>query len=269
MVAEAAILGAIQALTEFLPVSSSGHLLLAPAFFGWRDPFLSGLTLSVALHLGTGVALLLALWRQWRWMLRGLVGRGADAPVARRILGGIVASTAVVAAIGYPLRHGFEATRGLGVVAVMLIVFGVLLALADRLGPARWTFESTRFTPWLVIGISQLIALIPGVSRSGITMTIGRGLGVEREAAARYSLLLLTPVVFGVGVLQLGSAAANGELGGQVAALVVGAAVAAGLGVLVVRGLLWFVARRGLWPFAIYRVVLGSVTLALMAAGII
>jgi undecaprenyl-diphosphatase len=269
MIAEAAILGAIQALTEFLPVSSSGHLLLAPAFFGWRDPFLSGLTLSVALHLGTGVALLLALWRQWRWLLRGLAGRDADAPVARRVLGSIVASTVLVAAIGLPLRDAFEGTRILGVVAVMLIVFGVLLALVDRFAPARWTFESTRFAPWLVVGISQLVALIPGVSRSGITITIGRALGIEREAAARYSLLLLTPVVLGVGVLQLGSAAAGGELDGQVAALAVGAAVAAGLGVLVVRGLLWFVARHGLWPFALYRIVLGSVTLALLAAGII
>ncbi len=266
MLPEAALLGAVQALTEFFPVSSSGHLLLVPAFFGWSDPFISSLTLSVALHLGTAAAAAVALWPEWRWLARGLRPGARDAPVARRVALGILISTLAVGAIGLPLRDTFAATRLPWVVAVTLIVFGLGLAVADRFGPTHWSFQSTSLVRWLAIGVSQLMALVPGVSRSGIALTTARTLGVDRLAAARYALMLLTPVVLGSGLVQLASAAAEGELRQNLAPLIVGAAVAAVVGALVVRALLWFVARRGLLFFAGYRIALGTATLALLVA---
>ena len=265
MLLEAVVLGAIQALTEFLPVSSSGHLLLVPSFLGWDDPFVSGLTLSVALHLGTALALALALWRDWWWLARGVFGYGPDIGIARRVGAALALSTLGVGAIGLPLKEAFEQTRLVWVVAVMLIVFGVILAAADRWGPSRRSFESVRLAPWLVVGISQIVALVPGVSRSGISMTTGRALGIERRAAARYSMLLATPVVLGAGLVQLVEAAAEGRLQGQLGPLLAGAAVAAVAGALAVRWLLWFVARHSLLIFALYRVALGAAALALLA----
>ena len=266
MLPEAALLGAVQALTEFFPVSSSGHLLLVPAFFGWSDPFISSLTLSVALHLGTAAAVVIALWSEWRWLARGLRPGASEAPVARRVALGILLSTLAVGAIGLPLRDAFAATRVPWVVAVTLIVFGVGLAVADRFGPTRWSFQSAPLARWLMIGVSQLVALVPGVSRSGITLTTARALGVDRPAAARYAMMLLTPVVLGTGLVQLAVAAGEGELQRNLVPLIVGAAVAAVLGALVVRALLWFVARRSLMFFAGYRIALGTATLALLAA---
>ena len=266
MLFEAVVLGAVQALTEFLPISSSGHLLLIPSFLGWNDPFLSGLTLSVALHLGTVLALALALWRDWWWLARGVLGRGPDIDTARRVALALVLSTLAVGAIGLPLKDAFEGTRLIWVVAVTLIVFGLILGAADRWGPNRRSFGSVRLAPWLVVGLSQIIALVPGVSRSGITMTAGRALGIERHAAARYSMLLVTPVVLGAGLVQLVTAAAEGHLQGQVGPLLAGAAVATVVGALAVRWLLWFVARHSLLAFALYRVALGVATLGLLAA---
>ena len=266
MLPEAALLGAVQALTEFFPVSSSGHLLLVPAFLGWSDPFISSLTFSVALHLGTVAAVIVALWAEWCWLARSLRPGDRDAPVARRVALGIVISTLTVGAISLPLRDVFVATRLPWVVAVMLIVFGLGLAVADRFGPTRWSFQSTPLTYWLTIGISQLMALVPGVSRSGITLTTARALGLDRAAAARYAMMLLAPVVLGSALIQLTAAVAEDELRQNLAPLIVGTAVAAVLGTLVVRALLWFVARRSLLFFAGYRIALGTATLALLAA---
>jgi undecaprenyl-diphosphatase len=254
---EAALLGAIQALTEFLPVSSSAHLLLVPEFAGWTDPFLSSLTLSVALHVGTALALIVVLWRDWWWLALGLLGRGTDVEAARRVMVAIVGSTVIVGAIAYPLRGVLADTRTMLVVSIMLIVFGIVLAAVDRWAPSRTQFDTTRLPAWFLVGLSQLVAMIPGVSRSGITMTVARGLGVERRAAARFSLLLLTPIVLAIGVVQLASSAGEPGTMVNVGPLVIGALVAALVGIVVVRGLLWFVATRSLLVFGVYRVGLG------------
>ncbi len=265
MLVEAALLGAIQALTEFLPVSSSAHLLLVPEFAGWTDPFLSSLTLSVALHVGTALALIVALWRDWWWLARGVLGRGDDIETSRRVAVAIAGSTVLVGAVAYPLRDALTETRTMLIVSIMLIVFGLVLAAVDRFVPARTMFETTRLPAWLVVGVSQLIAMIPVVSRSGITMTVARGLGVERHAAARFSLLLLTPIVLAIGVVQLASVAGTDGLESSAGALVIGALVAAIGGVIVVRGLLWFVATRSLLVFGAYRVALGIAALIVLA----
>jgi len=258
-------LGAVQALTEFLPVSSSAHLLLVPEFAGWTDPFLSGLMLSVALHLGTALALAVALWRDWWRLALGVVGRGDDPSVSRRVAASIVGSTVLVGVVAFPLRDALTETRTLLVASVTLIVFGVLLAAADRWAPTRTSFESTRLPIWLLVGLSQIVALIPGVSRSGITMTVARFLGVERQAGARFSLLLLTPIVLAIGIAELSAVAGTEALESVAGALVVGALTAGLVGVVVIRVLLWFVAAHSLAVFGAYRVALGAAALVVLA----
>ena len=265
MLVEAALLGAVQALTEFLPVSSSAHLLLAPEFAGWTDPFLSGLMLSVALHLGTALALAVALWRDWWRLALGVAGRGADAAVSRRVAAAIVGSTVLVGAVAFPLREALTEARTLMVASITLIVFGVLLAAVDRWAPTRTTYDSTRLPVWLLVGLSQLVALIPGVSRSGITMTVARLLGVERHAGARFSLLLLTPIVLAIGIVQFTTVAGTEAFESVAGALVVGALTAGLVGVVVIRVLLWFVATRSLLVFGVYRVALGAAALVVLA----
>ncbi len=265
MLVEAALLGAVQALTEFLPVSSSAHLLLAPEFAGWTDPFLSGLMLSVALHLGTALALAVALWRDWWRLALGVAGRGDDPAVSRSVAAAILGSTVLVGAVAFPLRDALIDTRTLMVASITLIVFGVALAAVDRWAPTRTAYDSTRFPVWLLVGLSQLVALIPGVSRSGITMTVARLLGVERHAGARFSLLLLTPIVLAIGIVELASVTGTETFESVAGALVVGALTAGLVGVVVIRVLLWFVAAHSLLVFGAYRVALGAAALVVLA----
>ena len=261
---EVILLAAVQALTEFLPVSSSGHLVLVPALAGWTDPFLTGLTLSVALHLGTGLALVIALWSDWVWMARAVVGKGSSVQLARRLLAALVGSTLLIGLIALPLRGWLATLRDPVLAAVLLIVFGIALAAADRLGASRRDLASTPLTIWVAVGLSQLAALVPGVSRAGITMTVARGLGVERPAAARFSLFLLAPAVAGAGLVQFADAAANGALPNDIPLLIGATLVAAVVGAAAVRWLLSFVARRSLTAFAIYRVGAGVLALILL-----
>jgi len=257
--------GAVQARTECRPVSSSAHLLLVPEFAGWSDPFLSGLMLSVALHLGTALALAVALWRDWWRLALGVVGREAGAAESRRVAVAIVGSTVLVGAVAFPLRDALTDARMLMVASITLIVFGVALAAADRWAPTRTTFDSTRLPVWLLVGLSQIVALIPGVSRSGITMTVARLLGVERHAGARFSLLLLTPIVLAIGIVQFTTVAGTEAFESVAGALVVGALTAGLVGVAVIRVLLWFVAAHSLLVFGAYRVALGAAAIAVLA----
>ena len=263
---EVFLLAVVQALTEFLPVSSSGHLLIVPALAGWTDPFLTGLTLSVALHLGTGLALVIALWSDWVWLARAVIGRGASVQLARRLLAALVGSTLLIGVIALPLRGWLTTLRDPVLAAVMLIVFGLALAAADRFGASRRDLTSTPLAIWVLVGLSQFAALVPGVSRAGITMTVARGLGVERPAAARFSLFLLAPAVAGAGLVQILDAVASGNSPGDIPLLIVATLVAAVVGAVAVRWLLGFVARRSLAAFAVYRVGAGAVALILLLA---
>lgn len=261
---EVLVLAAVQALTEFLPVSSSGHLVLVPALAGWTDPFLTGLTLSVALHLGTGLALVIALWSDWVWLARGVVGKGDSVALARRLLAALVGSTLLIGVIALPLRGWLTTLRDPTLAAVLLIVFGLGLAAADRFGTSRHTLASTPFALWVAVGLSQFAALVPGVSRAGITMTVARGLGVERQAAARFSLFLLAPAVAGAGLVQFVDIIGSGSLPGSIPLLVGASLVAAIVGAVAVRWLLRFVARHSLVAFAAYRVGAGALALILL-----
>ena len=261
---EVIILAAVQALTEFLPVSSSGHLLLVPVIAGWDDPFLTGLTLSVALHVGTGLALVVALWSDWVWLARGALGIGSSVHLARRLLAALVGSTLLIGLIALPLRGWLTTLRDPTLAAVLLIVFGLALAAADRFGASRRDLTSTPLGIWVAVGLAQVAALVPGVSRAGITMTMARGLGVERAAAARFSLFLLAPAVVGAGLVQLADAAANGTPPNDIPLLIGATLVAAVVGAVAVRWLLSFVARRSLALFAVYRVGAGVLALILL-----
>ena len=261
---EVLVLAAVQALTEFLPVSSSGHLVLVPALAGWTDPFLTGLTLSVALHVGTGLALVIALWSDWVWLARGVVGKGDSVALARRLLAALVGSTLLIGVIALPLRGWLTTLRDPTLAAVLLIVFGLGLAAADRFGTSRHNLASTPFALWVAVGLSQFAALVPGVSRAGITMTVARGLGVERQAAARFSLFLLAPAVAGAGLVQFVDIIGSGSPPGSIPLLVGASLVAAVVGAVAVRWLLQFVARHSLIAFAAYRVGAGALALILL-----
>lgn len=261
---EVVLLAVVQAVTEFLPVSSSGHLVIIPELFGWEDPMLTSITLAVALHLGTGLALVAALWSDWRWLVLGMLGNGPDVVVTRRLSLAIIGSTLLIGVIAIPLRDVFIGLRDPMLAATLLVVFGVVLALADRFGHHASSLRSTSLSVWLLVGAAQIVSLIPGVSRLGIAMTVGRSLGVDRAAAARFSLLLMGPAVAGAGLMQLIDALQTDEMIGNVWLLVVGTLVAAVVGTLTVRWLLVFVERHSLGLFALYRVVVGVVVLVVL-----
>jgi undecaprenyl-diphosphatase len=238
-------LGVLQGLTEFLPISSSAHLILWPRFFGWKDP---GLAFDVALHLGTlaGVALYFAkdLWR--------IVRRD------RRLLGLLVVGTIPAALAGLLLERQAEtAFRSPVLIACALILMGGALALADQWFSGRKTMADLTYLTALGLGIAQAVALIPGVSRSGMTITAAMLLGYSRREAARFSFLLSIPIIAGAGVLKVREI----FLAPDQAALAAGFGSAAVAGFLAIWGLLRYVQTRHYTPFVLYRWALGAFVL--------
>lgn len=275
------LLGVIQGLTEFLPISSSGHLILARWLFNWHLPEDAALRFDVALHMGTLLALLGYFWRDWvrlAWaVLRGLVARlrqpsperSADERRDERLAWLLVAATVPGAVFGAAGERFIEETlRQPSLVALLLILAGLLLLVADRTGRCHRPLEGICWADALVIGMSQALALAPGVSRSGITITAGLFRGLNREAAARFSFLLSTPITAGAGLLQLRTFLHTGLAPAEAASLVAGVASAAIVGVLAISFLLRFVRRYSLAVFAYYRLALGGMTLALVLLGI-
>ncbi|MBI5882850.1 MAG: undecaprenyl-diphosphatase UppP [Elusimicrobia bacterium] len=246
---QAAVLGIVQGLTEFLPVSSSAHLILVPRLFGWPD---QGLAADVALHLGTMAALLLYFWKDW-WRI-------LTEKDQRRLLGWLVLASVPAAVLGVLVKDMVEGSlRGEAPVAVTLIGFGLLLGWADRAGARTRTWESLDLETCLWIGAAQALALFPGVSRSGATITAGLLLGLKREDAARFSFILAVPIVFGAGVLEskhLGEIALTPAFWTAVLS-----AFAAGLAVIAV--FLRYLRNGSLLAFAVYRVALGAILLAM------
>ena len=193
---QAFVLGVVQGLSEFLPISSSAHLLLTRYLLGWAEP---GVAFDVALHIGTLVAVLWYFRREWLEMLlavgRLIRQRGARTPVERRALF-LVLATIPAGAAGFALADVADIyLRDPLVTSVTLIVFGVVLWLVDRFASKARTLESMRWTDALAVGVAQTLAFVPGVSRSGATMTAGRGLGFDRSAAAVFSFLLSMPII--------------------------------------------------------------------------
>jgi len=267
----AILLGIVQAVTEFLPISSSGHLILAPKLLG-AD--VSTLTFDVALHVGTLLAVLGYFWRDWlRIGAATLHDVRAEGVAVRQWsldarLGLLLALGTIPAVlVGLAFADWIEENvRDPLVVAAMLIVGGVLIGLADRWGALIGRLADMTPGRSVLIGCAQAIALIPGVSRSGATIATARALGFDRPTAARFSFLLSAPVVAGAGILKLGAAFAGDEVV-QWGPLVVGAATAAVVGTLVIRGFMGFMQRATLAVFVWYRIALGLAVIAAVATG--
>jgi undecaprenyl-diphosphatase len=274
---QGALLGIVQGLTEPLPVSSSGHLVLVPWLLGWPE---HSLTFDVALHMGTLAALLIFFWRDlvllvraWLPVRRSQVGLGivpaaaAGAVAAaldperrqqRRLGLGIVVGSIPAVLIGVLFADHIEANlRSPVLIAVLLIAGGVILAAADRVGTKRVELAEVDVTRALLIGLAQALALAPGVSRSGITLAAALFLGLTREAGARYVFLLGIPITAGAGVFQLRYLLRNGIPAGEQAAFVTGVLASLVVGILAIRFLLRYVRRHNLDVFVIYRIVLG------------
>jgi undecaprenyl-diphosphatase len=261
------VLAIIQGITEFLPISSSGHLILVPIFTGCAD---QGLVTDVMVHMGSLLAILVYFWRD----VLKLVAGGIELLKGRMTLHGRLALYIVIATVpailfGLYLREsGFlDKIRGPQIVAWNAIIFGVLMLIADWFGPMKRRMEDMKFAPALFVGVAQALALIPGTSRSGVTITAARAMGFQRPDAARFSFLLGIPAMAGAGVLVIGEAARSGEALGADSVLT---GVLSFLCALAAIAFLMAVIRRfSLLPFVIYRLILGAVLLMLINAGLI
>ena len=248
---QAVILGLAQGLGEFLPISSSAHLVLIPWFLGWTDP---GLAFDVALHLGTLVAVVIYFWKDW---LRLIVMGFSDArSVEGRLFWYLVVASVPGAIGGYLLEKKAETVfRSPILIGVMLILMGILLYWADRKSAKKIEMNQITFGTSLLIGISQVLAIIPGVSRSGVTMTTGLLRGVTREGAARFSFLLSTPIIFGAAMVKLPGVISNPC--GITPNFVISTMVSFIAGIVSIGFLLRYVQTKNFLRFAWYRFMLG------------
>ena len=260
------VLALIQGITEFLPISSSGHLLLVPILTGWRD---QGVMTDVMAHMGSLLAVIVYFWRDCKHLLVGTfdLARGRMTPWGRLALYIAIATIPAVLFGVFLNKIGFMDQVRLmpQLVAWNAIVFGILLYACDRFGLSSRTMAGMGLIPALIIGIAQAIAIIPGISRSGITMTAGRALGFERSEAARFAFLIGIPAIAGAGVLKLGEAAAEGT--GLSIAAVMTAVLTFFVALGTITVLMRLVRHVSFLPFAIYRVALGVILLALIYSG--
>jgi undecaprenyl-diphosphatase UppP len=256
---QAFILGLAQGLGEFLPVSSSAHLILIPWLFKWPDP---GLTFDVALHLGTLIAVIAYFWKDWLRLFQRGFGKGFKTPEGK-LFGFLVIASIPGAIVGVLLEKEAETVfRSPLIIATMLMIMGLVLYAGDRFGAKRRSDQTLTLGQSIFIGISQALAVIPGVSRSGITMASGLFTGLTREDAAHFSFLLSTPIIAGAGFMELR------HLTGAAVNLpfIVGIATSAVVGFLVIGFLLRWLRKSNFLPFVWYRLLLGigSITLFLI-----
>jgi undecaprenyl-diphosphatase len=261
---QALVLGLVQGLSEFLPISSSAHLALAPWFFGWEDP---GLAFDVALHIGTLMAVAWYFRREWFALARSaisIVRQRAVRTTEEWRLVFLVAATIPAAIAGLTVEDLAEtAFRSPRLIAINLMVMGVILWAVDRAARRDRPLDKMRFRDAVTIGFIQCLALLPGVSRSGSTMTGARLLGFDRQSAAVFSFLMSFPVTLAAAVLKAPDAFAPGT---EVSTIFIGIAAAALSSWAAIAVLLRFVSRHSFGVFALYRLVLGVVILATLAA---
>lgn len=252
---QAVVMGIVQGLGEFLPISSSAHLVLVPWLFQWHDP---GLTFDIALHIGTLVAVIAYFWRDWVELIRGAFS--GTRTTEGRLFWYLVIATIPGALIGFLLEEKAETVfRNPSLIATMLILLGVILYWADRRGRKLTDVQSITLGQSLLIGVSQALAIIPGVSRSGITMTTGLLFGLTREGAARFSFLLSAPVILGAGLIKVPDIIANPAMVNV--SFLIGILVSAIAGVVSIGFLLRYVQTKNYLPFVWYRFLLGAVVL--------
>jgi undecaprenyl-diphosphatase len=271
LIIQAFVMGIVQGLTEFLPVSSSGHLIIVPWVFGWDDAFITSLAFSVMLHLGTLIALLIYFRADWlRLIPAGLAtirDRSFRDDPDRRLAWLLVAATVPAAVVGFLFSDFFETqVRQIGLVAITLVIGGIILWVADRVGGRTKGVEDVTFPVATGIGAAQALALIPGISRSGISISAGRFAGLDREAAARFAFLMATPITAGAIIFE-GRKLLTGESGVDVAIgpLLVGLVSSLVAGLLAIRFMLSYLRTRSLSIFVWYRFALAALVFVLLA----
>jgi len=260
---QAIVLGALQGLSEFLPISSSAHLTLAPWLFGWPDP---GLAFDVALHVGTLAAVLWFFRREWVQLtaaaFRVVSQRGARTPEERRAVFLLLAT--IPGGIGGLLLNDLAETtfRSPALIATTLVLMGALLWIVDRVVPPERDLDAMRWQDALIIGLAQVCALVPGVSRSGSTITAGRALRFDRQSGAVFSFLMSMPITAAAAAHEVPKAIAEGGFG---APLVAGVLASGLSGWLAISVLLRYVSRHDYKAFALYRFALGALIFTLIA----
>ncbi len=276
---QALILGLLQGLTEFLPVSSSAHIEILGRLAGWGDP---GAAFTAIIQLGTEAAVVVYFWRdivrivsKWfqQWGSRGIGMKDPDVRMGWLVIIG----TIPIAVVGILAKDTIESVfRNLWLVALVMILFGILLWLADMLGRRQKPLEQMTYRDGIWIGIAQILSLIPGVSRSGATTGMGLALGYTRPAAARYSFLIAIPAVLLSGLFELYNAlkGKTATTGGQVLELgwgetALATIVAFVIGYAVIRYFMRYIEHRSFLPFIVYRLVLGVVLLVLLGTGVL
>ena len=260
----AVVLGIVQGLTEFLPVSSSGHLIVVPNLLGWDDPFIESLAFSVMLHLATLLALLIYFRKDWlRLIPAGLAtlrDRSFEGDADRRLAWLLAAATIPAVIAGVLLNDLVETVfREPRLVAMTLVAGAVVLWVADRLGSRKRPIEGLTFPMAIGIGVAQAFALVPGVSRSGISISAGLFAGLDRESAARFAFLMATPITAGAGLYELRKIAA-GEVGVELPLAPLAAGMVASLvaGLLAIAVLLRYLRSNGVGVFVAYRIALAA-----------
>jgi undecaprenyl-diphosphatase len=264
---QALVMGIVQGLTEFLPISSSGHLIVVPALLGWNDPFIDSLLFSVMLHMGTLVALIVYFARDWLDLIPALVGLVRDRSTAgdpdRRLVLNLVLATIPAAIAGALLNDVVERTvRQPTLVAILLVVGAAILWFADRVGKKLYGMDGLSGVQAFVIGVAQAFALLPGVSRSGISIAMGLLTGLDREAAARFSFLMATPIIAGAGIFEARKLfGPEAPPASDVALVAIGFVASLVAGLVAIRFMLGYLRTNTLGIFVLYRVALAAIVL--------
>jgi len=264
---QAIVLGSVQGFTEFLPISSSAHLILVPWFLGWQD---QGLTFDVVLHAGTLLAILAYFWQDWYGMLRGLLSWKWKPPAGGEAAGSrlffyVTCATIPAALAGFFAEKMVETTlRSPFVLSFTMIGVAVLLWVAEKTARLEKGLSEVSLADALSIGTAQALALIPGTSRSGITITTGLFLGFTRETAARFSFLLSAPIIAGAGLKKALELRHEGILHTEQLPLLLGFLASLSIGYLTIRFLMNFLQRNSLFIFICYRILLGMLILFLI-----
>ena len=256
---QALILGLVQGLTEFLPISSSGHLVLLPAALGWDSPTL---VFDATVHLATLVAVVAVFWRDlgaliagwWRGLWRGLLLETVESRLAWWVVVGTIPGILAGVLLESTFESLFSEPRAVG---GFLLATALLLVLADILGKRQRGFTDITWWDGLLIGIGQAASISPGLSRSGTTISVGIFCGLTREAAARFSFILAIPIILGAGLANLFELVRHGNISAEAPGLVIGFLAAAISGYAAIRFLLAYLHKRPLYPFAVYCVLVG------------
>lgn len=275
---QAVVLGTLQGLTEFLPISSSAHLRIFPELFGWGDP---GAAFTAVIQIGTELAVLLYfrkdIWRIGSAWVRSLYDASWRGHLDARLGWFIIVGSLPIVVLGILLKDVIERDfRNLWIIGTTLIVLGIILGIADRVGGTDRTIKRMTLKHSVLMGLAQAMALVPGVSRSGATISMGRFLGYDREAATRFAFLLAIPAVIGAGIFELkdvlacgGSTAAECVNAYSPMATLVATVVSFVVGYAAIAWLLRYVSTKSYLPFVIYRVALGVFTLTMLSLGVL